>query len=75
MGVFEEQAKDKSDWTDQDLLLYDEAEERLVALEQQIREELSSLSDPERVAYLEQRLSTIEVLLGRYAAARQGGTS
>lgn len=66
MGVFEDQARNKSDWTDQDLLMFDEAEERLVALEKEIVDQLGSGPQDEYADALTQRLWAVRSILERY---------
>jgi hypothetical protein len=71
MGVFEDQARDKSDWTDQDLLLYDEAEERLVVLEAQLKADLEAANDDVAVReHIQTRLNAAGRLLAMYRSAR-----
>ncbi|MGW8815594.1 hypothetical protein [Gordonia terrae] len=66
MGVFEEYAKNRSDWTDQDLLIYDEAGERLIALRAKLAAEIENATGDQQVAEARRRLELTETLLARY---------
>ncbi|WP_326835386.1 hypothetical protein VSH64_10725 [Amycolatopsis rhabdoformis] len=73
MGVFEEQAKGKSDWTDQDLLTYAEAEERLVAQQAELEATVAAGGTDEVRRRLEQVTTLLETFRARRGAS--GGAS
>jgi hypothetical protein len=74
MGVFEDNAKGKSDWTDRDLLVYDEAEERLAAQQTELEAAVSAAA-PAEADELRQRLKQVTTLLASFRARRAAGTS
>lgn len=66
MGIFEDKAKDRVDWTDQDLLTYEEAEERLVEQEAKLVAALADEADEAQREQITSRLQAARELLARY---------